>query len=122
MKLLKNLAFFLVAFAFSIAAFARGTAPQDEITVARLPEEARQTLRLIKQDGPLPYAKDGAVFGNYEGILPKRKRGYYHEYTVKTPGVRNRGPRRIISGGDPPMSGEYYYTDDHYSTFKRIRE
>jgi len=59
---------------------------------------------------------------NYEGVLPKRKRGYYHEFTVKTPGTRGRGARRIITGGEPASSGEYYYTDDHYATFKRIEE
>lgn len=77
---------------------------------------------MIKRGGPFPYAKDGVVFGNYEGVLPRQKRGYYHEYTVKTPRARNRGARRIISGGDPAASGEYYYTDDHYVTFMRIQE
>ncbi len=93
-----------------------------DIPVGQLPPEARQTLALIKSDGPFPYAKDGVVFGNYERILPKRKRGYYREYTVKTPGARNRGARRIIAGGQPQVSGEYYYTADHYETFRRIRE
>ena len=62
------------------------------------------------------------MFGNYEGVLPRQKRGYYHEFTVKTPKARNRGARRIISGGNPQTSGEYYYTKDHYQTFQRIRE
>ncbi len=88
------------------------------VFVADLPDQARTTLRAIKQGGPFAYARDGVVFGNFERALPKQARGYYHEYTVKTPGVRSRGARRIISGG----SGEYYYTDDHYRTFKRIRE
>ena len=88
------------------------------ISVAALPEQARDTLRVIKQGGPLAYPRDGVVFGNYERVLPKRPRGYYHEYTVKTPGARNRGARRIISG-EP---GEYYYSADHYKTFKRIQE
>jgi len=88
------------------------------IALAELPTEARETLRAIKQGGPFAYQRDGAVFGNYEQVLPKKPRGYYREYTVKTPGARNRGARRIISGG----MNEYYYTADHYQTFKRIRE
>ncbi len=88
------------------------------ITVAELPPEARDTLRAIKQGGPFAYDRDGVVFGNFERVLPKRPRGYYHEYTVKTPRAHNRGARRIISG----EVAEYYYTADHYQTFKRIRE
>lgn len=95
------------------------SATQDgTISVAELPVEARETLRDIKRGGPYAYDRDGVVFGNFERILPKQSRGYYHEYTVKTPGVRSRGARRIISG----KSGEYYYTADHYQSFKRIRE
>ncbi len=88
------------------------------ITVDELPQEARATLQAIKRGGPYAYDRDGVVFGNFERILPKQSRGYYHEYTVKTPGVRSRGARRIISG----KASEYYYTNDHYQTFKRIRE
>jgi ribonuclease T1 len=90
----------------------------DEIDAAELPPEARHMLLLIQRGGLFPYAKDGTVFGNREGILPSRQRGYYHEYTVRTPGASDRGARRIIEG----KNGEYYYTDDHYRTFKRIRE
>lgn len=89
-----------------------------DIAVVELPQEARDTLRVIKQGGPYAYPRDGVVFKNYERILPKRPRGYYHEYTVDTPGARNRGGRRIISGD----VNEYYYTADHYQSFKRIRE
>jgi ribonuclease T1 len=89
-----------------------------EIAAAQLPKEARDTLALIRKGGPYPYAKDGAAFGNREARLPKQKRGYYREYTVKTPGERTRGARRIIAG----RAGEYWYTDDHYATFRRIRE
>lgn len=105
-------------------AHARGGEPGliAEVTLDQLPREAQQTMALIRQGGPFPYEKDGVVFGNYEGVLPKQKRGYYHEFTVKTPRVRNRGARRIISGGDPKVSGEYYYTSDHYKTFRRIRD
>ena len=88
------------------------------ILVAELPMEARDTLQLIKRGGPFPYPRDGIVFSNYEHILPQQSRGYYHEYTVKTPGVRHRGARRIVCGIVP----ECYYSDDHYQTFKRIRE
>ena len=83
-----------------------------------LPAEARQTLALIKAGGPFPYQKDGSVFGNREGLLPKRERGYYREYTVKTPGAKDRGARRIVAG----RAGEYYYSDDHYRSFRRITE
>ena len=89
-----------------------------EIKVSGLPAEARHTLALIKAGGPFPYAQDGTVFGNREGQLPQRNRGYYREYTVKTPGAKDRGARRIVSG----VPGEYYYTDDHYKTFRRIIE
>lgn len=89
-----------------------------EVSLSSLPREARDTLRLIKQGGPFPYSRDGVVFGNFEKRLPKKQRGYYHEYTVKTPGARNRGARRIICG----KPSECYYTGDHYQTFKLIRE
>ena len=88
------------------------------ISVEDLPKEGRTTLQLIKSGGPFPYSKDGAVFSNYEGILPKKSSGYYHEYTVITPGSPDRGARRIIAG----ENGEYYYTDDHYGSFKLIQE
>jgi ribonuclease T1 len=108
------------------AVWGNGGAPARDILVADLPAEARQTLALIHSGGPFPYAKDGVVFGNYEGALPKRTRGYYTEYTVRTPRDRTRGPRRIVAGkgktGDPGTSGEYWYTDDHYASFSRIRE
>lgn len=90
----------------------------DGVAVAALPPEARQTLALIHQGGPFPYPRDGSVFGNFERRLPARPRGHYREYTVKTPGSRDRGARRIVAGRD----GEYFYTRDHYRTFQRIRE
>ncbi|MFA5066267.1 MAG: ribonuclease [Dehalococcoidia bacterium] len=88
------------------------------IDVAGLPPEGRTTLALIKSGGPFPYSNDGTVFNNYEGLLPAKPAGYYHEYTVITPGSHDRGARRIVAGG----SGEYYYTDDHYRSFKLIQE
>jgi ribonuclease T1 len=89
-----------------------------EIAVVELPPEARQTLALIRAGGPFPYARDGAPFHNREGRLPERAGGYYREYTVQTPGARDRGARRIVAG----RGGESYYTQDHYRTFRRIRE
>jgi ribonuclease T1 len=88
------------------------------VAIADLPAEARKTLLAIKQGGPFAFKRDGAVFNNFEKVLPKRQHGYYHEYTVVTPGMNNRGVRRIISG----ETGEYYFTADHYQTFKRILE
>ena len=97
-----------------------------DVALADLPREARDPLGLSRQGGPFPYRKDGSAFGNREGHLPRRHRGYYTEYTVRTPRERDRGARRIVAGqgdtGDPATSGEYYYTDDHYNTFRRIRE
>ncbi len=97
---------------------ATGQAGLPLIAAADLPVEARDTLQAIGRSGPFPYERAGAVFGNYERILPKRPRGYYHEYTVKTPKARNRGARRIVCG--KPV--ECYYTTDHYKSFKRIQE
>jgi ribonuclease T1 len=88
------------------------------VSVAALPPTARDTLRSVRAGGPFPYAKDGAVFGNRERALPPMPRGYYREFTVPTPGSRDRGPRRIVVG----RGGESYYTDDHYRSFKRILE
>ncbi len=85
---------------------------------AFLPPEARTTLDLIQRGGPFPHRQDGAVFQNREGRLPRQARGYYHEYTVDTPGLDHRGTRRIVTGGTPPS--EYYYTDDHYDSFRRF--
>jgi ribonuclease T1 len=101
-------------------AAARSEAPAalPQIALSDLPAEAQRTIQLIKRGGPFPYERDGVVFGNYERLLPAQRRGYYHEYTVPTPGARNRGARRIIAGG----SGEYYYTADHYRSFQRVRE
>ena len=104
------------------ASQARGVATALEtVAEAQLPEEARATERLIRRGGPFPYAKDGAVFGNRERLLPPFKRGYYREYTVKTAGSRDRGARRIVCGGEQPTQPQAcYYTADHYTSFKRI--
>jgi ribonuclease T1 len=113
---------FLAMLLFSATVFAKDVTELGSIAVADLPKEAQTTLVLIKQGGPFPYEKDGVVFGNYEARLPKQKRGYYHEYTVPTPRAKNRGARRIIAGGDPRTSGEYYYTGNHYQNFSKIKE
>lgn len=113
-----------------LAGSASGCAAQsqfsDLISFSALPREAQETLARIKRGGPFPYRKDGAVFGNFERRLPTQPRGYYREYTVPTPGARDRGARRIVAGlgsaGDVRYSDEYYYTDNHYLSFRKIRE
>ena len=84
-----------------------------------LPVEAHATLALIARGGPYPHRQDNNTFGNRERRLPQKPRGYYREYTVETPGLGHRGARRIITGGQPPL--EYYYTDDHYDSFRRFQ-
>jgi len=98
----------------SVSAFA-------DISVADMPKQAQATYVLIQQGGPFPYEKDGVVFGNREKNLPLKKRGYYHEYTVKTPASRDRGAHRIVCGGvNPKIPDACYYTSDHYASFKKI--
>ena len=92
--------------------------PASHDASASLPAQARDLVLLIRRGGPYEHRQDGGVFGNYEGMLPKQPRGYYHEYTVETPGAHNRGARRIITGGTPP--DVWYYTDDHYRSFRRF--
>jgi ribonuclease T1 len=103
-------------------ALARSETPTEavlaEIAAAELPGEARETISLIRKGGPFPFPRDGVVFGNFEEKLPLKARGYYREYTVKTPGAKDRGARRIVAGS----GGELYYTDDHYNSFRRIKE
>jgi ribonuclease T1 len=87
------------------------------VALSSLPQQAAQTVELIKQGGPFPYPRnDGVVFSNAEHLLPREVSGYYHEYTVATPGASNRGTRRIITG----KNGEFYYTGDHYEHFQRV--
>jgi ribonuclease T1 len=98
----------------------------DNVALGELPPEAALTLERIKLGRSFPYRKDDSVFQNREGRLPPRTHGYYREYTVPTPGVPGRGARRIVAGrgatGDVRTSGEYYFTGDHYRTFRRIKE
>ena len=91
------------------------------VTWAELPAQARQTYRLILAAGPFPYEKDGTVFGNRERLLPRKPRGHYREYTVPTPGSRDRGARRMVCAGEVPKEPEAcFYTEDHYASFRRV--
>lgn len=105
----------VLALIFSFGAFCFS---EREIEKRQLPKEAIETLALIKKGGPYLHQRDGVVFGNREKLLPARERGWYREYTVRTPGERTRGARRIVAGRD----GTLYYTDDHYRSFRRILE
>lgn len=96
-------------------------APIATVKLTELPTEAQATERLIRAGGPFPHAKDGTVFGNRERLLPSQRRGFYREYTVATPGARNRGARRIVCGGAVPTAPQAcYFTSDHYNSFRRI--
>jgi ribonuclease T1 len=98
-----------------------GSSALDSVALSQLPPEARTTHRLILAGGPFSHHQDGVVFGNRERILPREPRGFYHEYTVDTPGSRDRGARRIVCGGAQRVNPEAcFYTGDHYATFKRI--
>lgn len=108
----------LAGLALAIGAQALAFAAIGDIKSSALPPEARATIALIRKGGPFPHHRDGTAFGNREALLPKRARGWYREYTVPTPGARDRGARRIVAGRD----GSLYYTDDHYRSFRRIRE
>jgi ribonuclease T1 len=102
---------------------ARSTADDlPSIAAAELPPEGRQVLALIRKGGPFPHDRDGVTFGNRERLLPAKPRGHYLEYTVRTPGVKHRGARRIVCGGPPTTPEACYYTEDHYASFKKIRE
>ncbi|MCA6215355.1 ribonuclease [Ideonella sp. B7] len=108
------------------AVWARETAPAvasvlPTVALADLPRQAQITERLVRAGGPFPYEKDGIVFGNRERILPRQPRGYYREYTVPTPGARDRGARRLVCGGRQPRNPDAcFYTDDHYASFRRV--
>lgn len=108
----------------TISVHARTDPPAADVSalaLSELPLEGQQTYRLILQGGPFPYTKDGEVFGNRERLLPRQVRGYYREYTVKTPGARDRGARRIVCGGEVPTRPQAcYYSADHYASFRMI--
>lgn len=110
------LALFMLCASFAPVTEARNSCPlKESVTVAELPKQGRDTLALIDAGGPFPHDRDGITFNNREKILPKEKRGFYREYTVRTPGVKHRGARRIVCGGP-----QCFYTDDHYKSFKCI--
>lgn len=93
------------------------------VTLTELPREARDTDALIRAGGPFPYSKDGSTFGNRERLLPEKSKGYYREYTVRTPGAHDRGARRIVCGGYKPTAPDAcFYTGDHYASFARIAQ
>ena len=95
--------------------------PVETVSLVQLPPQGRSMLALVYQGGPFRHEKDGVVFGNRERILPTNARGYYREYTVRTPGERSRGARRIVCGGLQPAAPDAcYYSDDHYASFRRI--
>jgi ribonuclease T1 len=129
LSLLVSVAIVTSVAGFTSAAQARGffadetlaTVSQTTVSLSDLPKQGQQVYALISQGGPFAYDKDGVVFGNREQLLPKHKRGYYREYTVKTSGVRNRGAKRIVCGGLQVQSPDVcYYTEDHYSSFRKI--
>ncbi|MBC7993265.1 MAG: ribonuclease N1 [Rhizobacter sp.] len=111
-----------VAAVFGNGAVAKAPIQQLEtVVLASLPSEAQGTERLIRAGGPFPYTQDGRSFGNRERLLPAQRRGYYREYTVKTPGSRDRGARRIVCGGLQATAPDAcFYTADHYTSFRRI--
>ena len=112
------LALSLLAATNAVQAWSAGAETADVLHTSELPEEARETLALIKQGGPFPFSRDGAVFANREGRLPPAPLGSYREYTVRTPGSRHRGASRIIAAG----VRQFWYTVDHYRSFRRIVE
>jgi ribonuclease T1 len=97
-----------------------GSPAQETVALAELPVQGQRTYGAILNGGPFRYEKDGSVFGNRERLLPQERRGHYREYTVETPGSRDRGARRIVCGGERTTPSGCWYTADHYASFKRI--
>lgn len=119
---LAGLALVVTVIVMRDAAVAREAGTPGVVVVSALPVEAREVLDRIHAGGPFRYSRDGVVFGNRERLLPAQQHGYYHEYTVRTPGARDRGARRIVCGGEARSPAACWYTDDHYSSFRTIRE
>jgi len=117
---------FAIAALLTVTTASQARAPESAagkavVQLLTLPQQAQETHRLILSGGPFPYDKDGTVFGNRERLLPANPRGFYREYTVKTPRAKTRGARRIVCGGKPPTQPEVcFYTEDHYASFRRI--
>ena len=110
-----------VSFSSALAKTPSPAAFAETVTAAQLPLQGRSMLVLIYQGGPFRHDKDGAVFGNRERLLPANGRTYYREYTVRTPGERSRGARRIVCGGLQAAAPDAcFYTDDHYASFRKI--
>ena len=121
---MKSFAAAILCFAatFAPGGLARTTADAlAEVTLGDLPKEAQEVYALVGKGGPFRYDRDGVVFGNREKLLPSKPRGYYHEYTVRTPGEKTRGGRRLVCGGRKTAPDACYYTDDHYRSFRKIR-
>ena len=97
-----------------------GTPAQETVALAELPVQGQRTYEAILNGGPFRHEKDGTVFGNRERLLPQERRGHYREYTVDTPGSRDRGARRIVCGGERTTPSACWYTADHYASFRRI--
>ena len=57
----------------------------------------------------------GDSFGNFEGLLPKKKSRKYYECDVDYQGGY-RSAERLIYSND----GLVYYTEDHYETFEQL--
>ena len=105
----------------ALTAQARTAPDLPEVALSALPQEAQEVHALVGKGGPFPFDRDGVVFGNREKLLPAKPRGYYHEYTVRTPGVSSRGGRRLVCGGKKKAPDACYYSDDHYRSFRKIR-
>jgi ribonuclease T1 len=117
------LALALLLFPMPHAAAREAAKDLPEIARAQLPPEGREVLAAIRNGGPFRYDRDGVVFGNREHLLTTKPRGFYREYTVRTPGAKDRGARRIVCGGTVPTAPEEcFYSSDHYQSFQRIRE
>ena len=122
LRLYQKIVLFIGLIGIVLSVFVLDFSSSGKILVSDLPKEAQVTLVLIKQGGPFPFEQDGKIFGNYEGRLPKKARGYYREYTVKHSKARSRGAKRIVAGGSEKNPQELYYTSDHYNSFKQIIE
>lgn len=122
LKLVLTHALLLLILLCNAAQARESVSPSGGATIALngLPAQGLETYQRVHQGGPFPFEKDGVVFGNRERLLPGQKRGYYREYTVRTPGLRSRGARRMVCGGPSTAPEACYYSADHYASFRRI--